>query len=91
MTNATSEIFEVLENPNIVLNILKEGELSPEERIELSTYFTASLRAREFAWLQWRHRVIDGLISEHSATDASFRGNVTWAGTEDPSEAHPGR
>ena len=59
MTNATSEIFEVLENPSLILSIAKDGDLSIEERIELSCYFTASFRSREFAWLQWRHGVID--------------------------------
>jgi len=59
MTNATSEIFEVLENPSLVLSIAKEGDLTMEERIELSTYFTASFTSRDSAWLQWRNGVID--------------------------------
>ena len=54
-----AEIFAEMDNPDIVMSILKAGSLTPEEQIRLNSWLFALMRAREFAWLQYGNGVID--------------------------------
>ena len=56
---AQSELFAVMENPDLVISIVKMDSLTPEEHVRLSSWLFAAFRAREFAWLQYKNGVID--------------------------------
>jgi hypothetical protein len=53
------ELILQFDNPDIALSIIKEDSLTQEEQIRLDAFLTSTLRAREFAWLQYRDGVID--------------------------------
>jgi hypothetical protein len=59
MGAALQELFLQFENPDIALSITKDGPLTPEEHIRLDTFLTSTLRAREFAWLQYKDDIVD--------------------------------
>ena len=60
MTGSQSELFQVIEHPDIHINFIKKSnEISPEEYIRLHGFLTALMRAREFAWLQYQNDIID--------------------------------
>jgi len=61
MEAAQNELFVLMDNPGLTISIAKTGELSAEEQIRLDNYFTASLRSREFSWLQYQDGSIDEL------------------------------
>jgi hypothetical protein len=61
-------LFSLVENPNIVADIIKPGELDDEEKIRLSAFLFAFLRFGEFAWGQYREGAID---SEQWSTEAN--------------------
>jgi hypothetical protein len=56
---AQNELFLLVEHPEIVLSIVKEEPLTAEENLKLDAYLTATLRAREYAWLQYKDGAID--------------------------------
>jgi hypothetical protein len=53
-----TELFWAGENDMLGM-ITKKSELTREEQSSLNVWFTATLRARMFAWLQFRNRIID--------------------------------
>ncbi len=59
LESAQTELFMLMDNPEITVAMTKTEFLSPEEQIRLDNFFTASLRAREFAWLQFQDGSID--------------------------------
>ncbi|MDH3439947.1 MAG: hypothetical protein OEM63_04280 [Gammaproteobacteria bacterium] len=48
------EIFEFADNPDLAINIVKEGPLSEAESVQLHMTLVATMRLREFSWLQFR-------------------------------------
>ena len=56
---AQAELFAVMENPDLVISIIRTELLTPEEHIRLNSWLFAAFRAREFAWLQYKNGVID--------------------------------
>jgi hypothetical protein len=59
LTAAQSELFQIVENPELVVSVTKEDLLTEEEQVALSAWLTAAMRAREFSWLQHRDGTID--------------------------------
>jgi hypothetical protein len=56
---AQTELLKVVDHPEMIAAISKPGPLTAEENIQIDALFTASMRAREFAWLQFRSGLID--------------------------------
>jgi hypothetical protein len=56
---AQSELFLLVEHPEIALSVIKDGPLTAEENVKLDAYLAATLRAREYAWLQYQDGAID--------------------------------
>lgn len=59
LTSAQTEILAVLDHPEMALAITRPGPMTPEENVKLDAFLGASLRAREFSWLQFRSGLID--------------------------------
>ena len=58
LSAAQAELFVLIEHPDIIFSREKK-ELTAEEHARLSYWLIALMRVREFAWLQYRHGVID--------------------------------
>ena len=56
---AQTELFVLVEHPEVSLSVVKEGPLTPEENVRLDAYLSATLRAREYAFLQYQDGAID--------------------------------
>ena len=56
---AQTELFMLMENPDVTLSMTKDGPLSEREQIRLDNFYTAAIRGREFSWLQYRDGSID--------------------------------
>ncbi len=54
-----TELYAELENPDVVISIVKEDPLTAEDHVRLAAWLYAALRTRQFAWLQWKNGVID--------------------------------
>ena len=54
-----TEITLIMSEPDLYLSLTEKEELLPIEQGKLNAYFIASLRAREFSWLQYQNGVID--------------------------------
>ena len=54
-----TELFAMIENPDIMLAGMKTEPLTTEEHIRLGMWLAGSMRSREFAWLQYQNGVID--------------------------------
>ena len=54
-----AELFKAIDIPEVGLAITKKTELTREETMILNNWYTAVMRARMFAWLQYRDRIID--------------------------------
>ena len=59
LSGAQHELLMQLNNPDIHLSIIKPEPLTPQEHVRLSVFLTTSLKAKEFAWLQYQDGVID--------------------------------
>lgn len=66
------EIFEQMENPDILISITKPDSLTAEENVRLNLWLFAFFRAREFAWLQFQNNVIDASQWKTEATVIQF-------------------
>lgn len=53
------EIFEFANNPELAINMVKEGPLSEAESVQLHMVLIAAMRVREYSWLQYREGTID--------------------------------
>jgi hypothetical protein len=53
------EIFEFADNPELVNNIIREEPLSEAENVQLHMALIATMRLREFSWLQFNEGTID--------------------------------
>ena len=61
MESAQTELFVLMDNPDLSISMTKSDPLSAEEQVRLDNFFTASLRSREFSWLQYQDGSIDEL------------------------------
>ena len=59
LTASREEIILTIEDPGLVLALTHSDPLTPEENIRVDGLLSVVLRAREFAWLQYRDGVID--------------------------------
>ena len=59
LEGAMQELLLQFENPDIAQMIITEQPLTTVEQIRLDAFLSSTLRAREFAWLQYRNGVID--------------------------------
>ena len=59
LTAAQTELFALVENPNLIVSVAKDDPLTEEEQVALGAWLAAAMRAREFSWLQYRDGVID--------------------------------
>lgn len=53
------EIFNFANNPELAINIVKEEPLSESQSVRLHMTLVATMRLREFSWLQFREGTID--------------------------------
>jgi len=56
---AQTSLLKVVDHPEVIAAITKPGALTAEENIQIDAFFTASMRSREYAWLQFRSGLID--------------------------------
>jgi hypothetical protein len=59
LTAAQTELFVLVENPDIVLTVLKDDPLTEEDQVKVGAWLAAAMRAREYSWLQHRDGIID--------------------------------
>jgi hypothetical protein len=59
LESSVNDLMLQFNNPDIHLTMVKPLPLTAEEQIRLDTFWSASLKAREFAWLQYQDGVID--------------------------------
>lgn len=63
-------LLAMMENPDIMLAGMKTEPLTAQEHIRLGFWLAATMRAREFAWLQYQKGVIDE-VQWHTETLAT--------------------
>jgi len=52
---AQEELWKNMEYPDVTLNFTtSDHELTPEEKIRLDAWLTASMQARQYAWLEYQ-------------------------------------
>jgi hypothetical protein len=56
---AQTNLLKSVDHPEVIAAISKPGVLTSEENIQIDAFFTASMRSREFSWLQFRRGLID--------------------------------
>ena len=57
---AQEELWKNMEYPDVTLNmVIKDGELSAEEKVRLDAWLTAAMRAREYAWTEYQSGNVD--------------------------------
>jgi hypothetical protein len=56
---AQTELLTSVDHPEMIAALSRPGALTAEENIQIDAYFTASMRSREFAWLQFGSGLID--------------------------------
>lgn len=59
LTAAQTQLLLVADQPDIITSISKPGPLTGEENAKLDAWLTASMRGREYAWLQYKRGLID--------------------------------
>ena len=59
LSASQSELFALLDHPGIHISAIKPEILTAEEQMRLGAWLMGVMRARQFAWLQYRNRVID--------------------------------
>lgn len=64
-SGAQEELWKNMEYPDVTLNMrITDHELSPEEKIRFDAWMSASMRAREFAWIEFRNGSLDATYWE---------------------------
>jgi len=56
---AQTSLLKLVDHPEVIAAISKPGALTADENIQIDAFFTASMRSREFSWLQFRRGLID--------------------------------
>jgi len=59
LSGAQAELFKLIENPDISINMSKAESLTTEEQVKLGHWFGAVMRLREFSWQQYQNGIID--------------------------------
>jgi len=59
LSASREEILLTMEDPRLILALTNSEPLTPEENVRLDGFLSVVLRAREFAWLQYRDGAID--------------------------------
>jgi len=59
LTAAQTQLLLAANRPDIITSISKPGPLTAEENASLDAWLTASMRGREYAWLQYEGGLID--------------------------------
>jgi hypothetical protein len=59
MESSQTELFLQINNPELVLDLIKDGPLTREENVKLNAWLGAVMRVREFSWLQYRQGILD--------------------------------
>ena len=59
LNSAQLEIFEIMNNTEIVTNVIKSDQLSQDESLKIHFFLTAAVRLREYSWLQYQNQIID--------------------------------
>jgi hypothetical protein len=59
LVSAQNELLASVDHPDALIAIGKPGDLTPEEIVMLDSWLQASIRSREFAWLQYQSGLID--------------------------------
>lgn len=59
LSASREEILLTMEDPSLVLALTNSDPLTPEENVQVDGFLSVVLRAREFAWLQYRDGAID--------------------------------
>ena len=59
LVSAQNELLASVDHPDASLAIAKPGPLTPEEIVMLDSWLQATMRSREFAWLQYQSGLID--------------------------------
>ena len=54
-----AELLATIDNPDLILSMIKTGPLSLEEAVKYSFWLSAAFRTRQFAWLQYQDGAID--------------------------------
>ncbi len=54
-----AELFKLADRPELAINFVKDGPLSEAESVELHMFLLATMRLREFSWLQYMNGTID--------------------------------
>jgi len=74
LSGSMQELLLQFDNPDVALSIVKDAPLTEEEQIRLDAFLAASMRAREFAWLQYEDDVIDDdqFATEIAVVDVMF-------------------
>lgn len=60
LTASQTELFVLVENPELVLSVTRNDPLTGEEQVKLGAWLAAAMRSREYSWLQH----LDGIIDE---------------------------
>jgi hypothetical protein len=81
---AQEELWKNMEFPDVTLNMLvTDHELSTEEKIRFDAWMSASMRAREFAWIEYRNGSLDATYWESDRNVIAIilgneRGRIWW-------------
>jgi hypothetical protein len=59
LNSAQTVLLTSVDHPDVIVAISKPGPLTADENIKLDAYLTASMRSREFSWLQFQSGLID--------------------------------
>ena len=59
LNSAQLEIFEIMNNTEIVTNVIKSGQLTQAELLKIHFFLSAAVRVREYSWLQYQNQIID--------------------------------
>lgn len=58
LSDAQASLLAQLENPEIVGSVVKQGKLTETENLKLNAWLVTIMRHAEFAWQQYRSKVI---------------------------------
>ena len=76
LNSSQLEIFEIMNNTEIVTNVTKSGQLTQDESLKIHFFLTAAVRTREYSWLQYQNQIID---KEQWNTELSVLGIILSA------------
>ena len=82
LATAHALLHAQVEHPDIIVSMLKDGQLDQEENIKLNAWLVSLMRHLEFAWQQYKNGIIDEdrWSTERRVLDVVLRGtrNREW-------------